>query len=166
MDKIEPRVNAVFDCMVFLQAIASSNGPASECLDFVRNDMIGLFSSEEILDEVKNVLTRPKFRKQYKSLTEEMVSEFLAEIEDLAFVFVNPSDYFKLPRDPKDEKYINLAVEMDAHYLVSRDRDLLDLMTDQSENAIEFRWRFRRLKIVDPAEFLRIVREMEVAPVP
>jgi len=35
-------------------------------------------------------------------------------------------------RDPKDEKYIDLAVAMRANYLVSRDRGLLDLMNDRA----------------------------------
>ena len=35
-------------------------------------------------------------------------------------------------RDRKDEPYLNLALEARARYLVSRDRDLLDLMSDEA----------------------------------
>lgn len=55
-----------------------------------------------------------------------------------------------LARDPKDEPYINLALAAGAAFLVSRDNDLLDLMTDP-----EFRGRFPGLQIVDPATLLR-----------
>jgi predicted nucleic acid-binding protein len=39
---------------------------------------------------------------------------------------------FEYPRDPNDEPYINLAIPARAKYLVSRDKDLLDLMSDRS----------------------------------
>ena len=55
------------------------------------------------------------------------------------------------------DKYINLAVEVGANYIVSRDRDLLDLMTGYSEECKEFRRRFRPLKIVEPISFLSSV---------
>ena len=57
---------------------------------------------------------------------------------------------FVLSRDPKDEPYLNLAIATDASYLVSRDNDLLDLMTDS-----EFRTQHPDLKILDPVAFLR-----------
>jgi len=65
--------------------------------------------------------------------------------------------HFTLSRDPKDEKYINLAVEARAHYIVSRDYDLLELMTDFDAESKAFRQKFRRLKVVEPVEFLRIL---------
>jgi putative PIN family toxin of toxin-antitoxin system len=48
-----------------------------------------------------------------------------------------------LPRDPKDEPYLNLALAVGAQYLVSRDKDLLDLMNDGS-----FRQRYPDLTIL------------------
>ena len=66
---------------------------------------------------------------------------------------------FSYSRDPKDEKYVNLAFEAKADYIVSRDNDLLDLMTGFDDDSKEFRQRFRRLKIVTPVEFLRIVQK-------
>ena len=115
------------------------------------------------MNEVKNVLARPKFRKQFKTLTDEMIASFLFEIENLASSSDQPPHSIKFPRDPKDEKFINLAIEVEADYIVSRDRDLLDLMTDHTDEAKGFRQRFRKLKIVDPVEFLRIIREMDLA---
>jgi predicted nucleic acid-binding protein len=61
-----------------------------------------------------------------------------------------------LERDPKDEPYLDLAVAVRAHYLVSRDRDLLDLMKDS-----DFRQRFPDLNIVDPPTFLQALRSSE-----
>ncbi len=55
-----------------------------------------------------------------------------------------------LPRDPKDEPYLDLAIAAKAHYLVSRDLDLLDLMHDAS-----FRQSQPGLVILDPAAFLQ-----------
>ena len=52
--------------------------------------------------------------------------------------------------------YINFAVEAKADYIVSRDNDLLDLMTGHTKECKEFRQRFRLLKVVDPLEFLKI----------
>ncbi len=62
-------------------------------------------------------------------------------------------------RDPKDEKYINLAAAAGAAYIISRDADLLDLMTGFDEESKNFRQKFRLLKVIEPLEFLKIVEE-------
>lgn len=51
-----------------------------------------------------------------------------------------------------------MAVEAKADYIVSLDNDLLDLMTDFTDESKEFRQRFRPLKVVEPLEFLQIIR--------
>ncbi len=51
---------AVFDCMVFLQAAARTEGPAAACLELVRRGKIDLVTHPEILKEIGDVLTRPK----------------------------------------------------------------------------------------------------------
>ena len=45
-------------------------------------------------------------------------------------------------RDPRDEKFLSCAVEGNAHYLVSSDRDLLDMVNYQD------------VAIVNPGQFL------------
>jgi predicted nucleic acid-binding protein len=66
---------------------------------------------------------------------------------------------FNYPRDPKNEKYINLAVAAGAEYIIIRDTDLLDLMTGFDDDSKEFRHKFRLLKIIQPSEFMKIVEE-------
>jgi len=52
------RPGVVFDCNVFLQALANEKSAAAKALDFLEQDAITLFVSEPILREVRNVLTR------------------------------------------------------------------------------------------------------------
>lgn len=66
---------------------------------------------------------------------------------------------FSLSRDVDDEEYINLAVEAEALYVVTRDKDLLYLMTGYDVESKEFRQKTRPLKFVEPLEFLKIVED-------
>ncbi len=64
-----------------------------------------------------------------------------------------PRAHYELHRDPADSVFIYLVIETGAEYLVSRDRDLLDLCADADFSAV-----FPGLKIVDPSQFLKAVR--------
>jgi len=132
MSEDDPRRRVVFDCMIYLQATISESGPAAALLRLVESRAVSLFVSDEILAEVRDVLSHPKVR------------------DDV-------SRHFSYPRDPKDEKYIDLAVEVDARYIISRDKDLLDLMTGHTDECKDFRRRFRPLEVIEPVEFLKVV---------
>ena len=71
-------------------------------------------------------------------------------LDTKAVMVANPSSHFVFTRDPDDEPVINLAIEVSAIFLISRDKDLLDLMSDP-----DFRRRFPQLTILDPPAFLR-----------
>jgi uncharacterized protein len=157
MSAATPRPRVVFDCMIYLQATISEHGTAAALLRLVDSSIISLYVSQEILDEIRDVLSRLKIRKKNPDLTDERVNALIIRISDKATLIEDVPSVFDYPRDPKDEKYINLAVEAEADYLVSRDKDLLDLMTGYTDECKEFRQRFRPLKIIDPLEFLKIV---------
>ncbi len=52
-----------------------------------------------------------------------------------------------------------LAIESKVDYIVTRDHDLLDLMTGYDLESKTFRQKTRPLKIIVPLEFLKIVEE-------
>ncbi len=89
-------------------------------------------------------------------MTEECVERLLEILNQNATLIKNVPKIFVYARDLKDEKYINLAVEAKADYIVSRDRDLRDLMTDFTDEAKEFRQRFRPLKVIEQKNFYKL----------
>lgn len=143
-------LGAVFDAMVFLQALVNDQGPAFACQRLVDEGKLTLFVSPAILEEVTDITQRPILRRKFQNLTPENVRAFLEEVSALAVLITDIPHAFTYPRDPDDEPYINLAVTAGAHYLVSWDKDLLDLMQDE-----DFRQRFPNLMILNPVAFLK-----------
>ena len=115
--------SAVFDCMIYLQAAVSEKSPAAELFRQVERGSVLLFVSNETLSEIRDVLTRLKVLIKYPHLTVEYVEIFLSRVLSKANLLNKIPKHFQYPRDPKDEKYINLAIEAEANYIVSRDND-------------------------------------------
>ena len=153
------RPRAVFDCNVLLQAAARGNSVAAHCLRFAENDLIQLFVSRDVLAEIENVLNRPEIRAHFPDLSDEIVGAFLRRLQQRAQLVRLVPKKFSYPRDADDEPYISLAVAAGADFIVTRDRDLLDLMTGHTAECKEFRQRFRPLRVVEPVEFLRAVEQ-------
>lgn len=158
--KDKPRV--VFDCNVLLQAAAREKSVAAKCLNLAESGHVQLCLSREVLTEVEEVLNRPEIRAHFQDLTDEIVGAFLKRLQKLSVLVRPVPKKFSYPRDEDDEPYINLAVEAGADFIISRDRDLLDLMMGHSTECKEFRQRFRTLRVVEPLEFLKFLEETEI----
>jgi predicted nucleic acid-binding protein len=96
---------------------------------------------------------RPATRKRFPQLTEEKVDRFLLKVATLADFVHNVPAATELPRDPTDEPYLHLAIATQCPFIVSRDKDLLDLMKND-----EFRKTWPGITIIDPVAFLTHVR--------
>jgi putative PIN family toxin of toxin-antitoxin system len=154
-----PRV--IFDCNVLLQAAARERSVAAKCLNLVESGHVQLFVSREVLEEVEDVLNRQEIRAHFPDLSDEIVGAFLKRLQKLSVLVRLVPKEFSYSRDEADEPYINLAVAADAGFIISRDRDLLDLMTGYTDECKEFRQRFRSLRVVEPVEFLKLIEESE-----
>jgi uncharacterized protein len=140
---------AVFDAMCYLQAVTNPDGPAWAIMALSDSARLKIVASEETLKEVADVLSRPNLVKKFPSLDERR-DLFLSIIRTVAELVADVPKTVSLPRDPKDEPYLNLAVASGAAYLVSRDKDMLDLMDDP-----DFTAKHPELRIVGPVELLR-----------
>ena len=149
----------IFDCNIFLQAFLSTKGAASKCQKSVDNDLVELYISRDVFNEVKNVLNRPEFQVKFPHAASENLTIFLEHIKEKAVFVRSVGKHFELARDKKDEPYLNLAIEVHADFIITWDKDLLDLMTDISIEGKEFRQKSRPLKIVEPIEFLKIIEK-------
>ena len=156
-----PRV--VFDCNVYVQAIANENSPAARALDLLDDGAITLYVSEAVLHELRDVLSRPALRHILPGITERRVRALFQRLERHAVYIHNVPKEFRYERDPKDERYVNLALVANARYLVSHDQDLLDLVNPSLPTSASFRNRYPMLKIMTVTNF---VKEMDALTTP
>jgi putative PIN family toxin of toxin-antitoxin system len=144
---------------VLLQAAARQKSVAASCLTLVEKGRVQLFVSNEVLVEIEDVLNRPEVRACFPNLSDDTAGAFLKRLQNLSEFVTNVPKRFRYSRDEDDESYINLAIEVSADFIVSRDRDLLDLMTGYADDCKEFRQRFRTLNIIEPIELLKEIED-------
>jgi putative PIN family toxin of toxin-antitoxin system len=151
----ETRPGVVFDCNVLLQATLRETGPAAECLRLLDDNLITVFLSRATLREVRGVMCYSAIRTKNPALTDARVAAFLDRLTFKALLVRRVRHVFDYPRAEQDEPYIDLAVTAKANYLVTRDDDLLSLMSGHSALCKRFRRLTRPLKVLDPTAFLR-----------
>ena len=96
--------------------------------------------SEETMAELAEVFTRPKFDK-YISLEDRL--DVIAVFETKAQL-IHITEQIIACRDPKDDKFLSLAVTANASCIITGDKDLLVLNL------------FQNIPIVTPAEFFQL----------
>ena len=144
-------VRAVYDCNIFVQALINPVGPAGKCVETALSVQLTLFVSEFILEEIRE--SHQKLPRKY-GVTAQQTDALAAAIAKVAQSIANVPAVFSYARDPDDAHYVNLALAAQAKLIVSRDRDLLDLMNERSIDGAEFKRRFPTLQIADPVAFL------------
>ncbi|MEK6792286.1 MAG: putative toxin-antitoxin system toxin component, PIN family [Nanoarchaeota archaeon] len=111
----------VLDTNVLISATIRK-GNQFRLLELGRLNQIQIIISPQILEEVKEVLNRPKF-----SLSQNEIEEALNEIKDITHL-VEPSEKVDIVKeDPDDNMIIECAIAGKADYIISGDDDLLEL---------------------------------------
>jgi len=83
-------------------------------------DLGKLLVSESIWLELEQVLARPKFNRY---ITPEERNDFLVDLSEIV-QFIDVTEQINECRDPKDHKYLELAVSGQAECIVTGDNDL------------------------------------------
>src|SRR5436305_12470488 len=96
----------VLDAMVFLQAIVNEEGPAAKVLDLLDEKKLALFISQDIVEELHDLLNRPNIRSHFPTLTDARVEAFFRRLDREATCIKRVPKVFDYSRDPKDERYI------------------------------------------------------------
>jgi uncharacterized protein len=130
-------VRTVFDTNVIVSALLAVTGIPRRAFDSVLAHGRVLVSAATV-GELEGVLRRPKFDKYIR---EDERLEFLAAMLRTAEV-VEVTEVVTDCRDPKDNKFLELAVSGHASQIVAGDADLLVLHP------------FRGITIVNPQNFL------------
>jgi putative PIN family toxin of toxin-antitoxin system len=138
---------AVLDTTVLVSAFLRrlQGGASFELLRLVEEGAFELYTSNEILAEVANVLiNRGHIRQRYRYMNTAVV-EFCKGIGRLS-VIVSEVPEVKAVRDPNDDMVVGCALAAGADYIVTRDKDLLSLRE------------YRGITIIRPEDFLPVLR--------
>ena len=151
---------AVFDCNVLLQALLSSRGPAGRLLEAAKAGRLTLFISAYGIEELREVASRSNVQRKFR-VSQQMIEDFCHNLLGHATLMEIVPHVFDFPRDPDDAHYIDLAVAANAKLVVSRDKDLLSLRDQTTNEGKDFSARFPSLEILTPPEVLRRLDEAQ-----
>ncbi len=113
------KIRVVLDTSVLVSGILGGTG--TTVLERWRAGEFILVLSLEIYEEYVAVLSRPKF-----GLPGWMVQELLEYVREHS-EWVTPGRRVSVVRDPSDNKFLEAAVCIKVDWIVSGDKDLLDL---------------------------------------
>jgi uncharacterized protein len=147
-------VSVVADTVIYLQASINQTNVASSFLRRVDAGEIQLYISRQMIEEIRDVLTRPEIRVKNARLSDQALEAFIESIEQQAILIDPLPSHFSYARDPDDEHVLNLAIEAKAAFIISHDKDLLALMEENRPEGQTFRHQFPGIKVLGAGEFL------------
>lgn len=131
----------VLDTNLLVSYLLTQDKTITRIIDYWENGDIIVVVSPAIVEELAEVVQRPRLRQHMTGDPQVIINLLLSDAiqtrGDLAFPGAS--------RDPKDDKFLACAVEGEAAYLVSGDEDLLSLK------------QFRDVLIMSPANFVRLI---------
>ena len=139
----EEGIRVVFDTNIFLRTLINPKGVNAQI--FKQIDKYVLVISQNILEEIIDVVFRTSLRKKYPQIKKISVTNLLKNLKKATIVF--PKEKLKVCRDPDDDKFIECALEGKAKYLVTGDKDLKSI------------GKYKGIEILYAGEFLKIIED-------
>ncbi|WP_204353011.1 putative toxin-antitoxin system toxin component, PIN family [Salinicola peritrichatus] len=127
----------MIDTNLWISRLLVPYGPAARAVDHGLTWGIALLS-EETLTELSDVLSRPKFDRYVSRDDRQNFLRLLGGIVRLIPI----TQRISACRDPKDDKFLDVALNGEAQLLLAGDQDLLELHP------------FHGIEILRPADFL------------
>ena len=115
-----PRI--VLDSNVIISGVLFGGHPG-RLLEHALDGSIQCFLSLPILDEIREVLQRPKF-----GLSPDQALALIEELHDLCCIVPPKGRVRAIDADPDDNMILECASAAEAHVIVSGDSHLLDLV--------------------------------------
>jgi putative PIN family toxin of toxin-antitoxin system len=114
-------VKVIFDTNVWISFLIGKT--LSKIKLHIADGKITIVITEQLLTEIRTVTNREKLKKYFP---QENVNEFIGLLETIAEkVVIKPTHFIN--RDPKDNFLLDLIDFSKADYLVTGDKDLLEL---------------------------------------
>lgn len=138
------KIRAVLDTNVFVSGLINPHGSPGEILRLVRSDKFTLITSQEINEEILDVLNRDSIKRKFH--LGHLIPAVKYLLWEVAIVVADPPSIHISP-DPDDDKFLAAAMGGFAYCVVSG--DIGDLLTLKKHKGI---------KILSPKEFVEFMK--------
>ncbi len=139
MDKLR----FVIDTNILVSAVLIKSSIPDVALKKAKSLGIILFS-DATFQELQEILNRSKFNKYISvNICTQFLAKFKLEAEQIEI-----DEMIKECRDPKDDKFLDVAINGNATHIITGDKDLLDLHP------------FRGVDIITAKQLLEIVSDL------
>ncbi|MBK6328433.1 MAG: putative toxin-antitoxin system toxin component, PIN family [Chloroflexi bacterium] len=133
-------IRAVLDTNLLVSYLLTNGETLSRIITHWEEGRFVYLQSPQILTELVDVLNRPRLRQYLTANPQILIDLIVTDAEFVKGELVLPG----VCRDPKDDKFIACAIEGNANYIVTGDRDLLDLVCYQTVQMVRA-WDFLAL---------------------
>ena len=116
------------------------NGNPRKVFDRIINGVDELFITDDILNEIRNVMSREKY-----SINRNELDDYINIIEQFSQKIFHDNILEKISRDKDDDKILKCGLESKADFIITGDKDLLVLKE------------YKNIRIFNPREYLKIV---------
>ena len=128
----------VLDTNIMISAIICKHGEPAKLFEKMINEEIQNYISKEIIEELIEVLNRNEIIKKTKKETRTFILEqYLIHSQ-----IVNPKNKYKIITHESDNKFIDVAKEANATFIISGDKHLLEIK------------KFEGIRIIKAKEYL------------
>jgi putative PIN family toxin of toxin-antitoxin system len=128
-------MNVVFDTNILISSTLWDNSEAQKLLFKLLENNVQIYCSVKILEEYKTVLKR-----DFKYENDE-ISELLDQVLYFVKLIATKDKLNVVKQDPNDNHVIECAIESESKFIITYDKDLLNLKE------------FEDIKIIKPGEF-------------
>ncbi len=116
--------SVVFDAVIFIRALINPDGRWGQLI-FTYAERYRMVISQPMLMEILEVMTRSHISRKYRGMATRNIQVVLALLSQADIVELDAIP--AVCRDPNDDMILATAVAAAADYIVSEDRDVLDI---------------------------------------
>lgn len=143
-------IKVVFDSGILVSAFLVKDGISAELLRHAYKGNLIVYLSEEILHETQRVLLEYPHIKDRYHYSKRNVIMFCLGLRKAVHIIIKTPIINVVPTDPNDNMIVACAIKAKAHYIITRDEDILSLK--------KYKW----IKMLTPEELIRIVKSQQM----
>jgi putative PIN family toxin of toxin-antitoxin system len=126
----QKNITVIIDTNILISAILKDRLPEKMILRIIEDGSFDWIASEEIVQEYKTVISRPKF------LIPGDEIKFQFDLIDRMTTIVYPDLKIIFKRDQKDAKFLSCALVSNADFLITGDSDLVEIVNYNNTKII------------------------------